>query len=413
MHSDFLLPPLLILFLSLCTVVSTARFGVWVGSGGGDNAAGSAPKFSTTTDHESYKALQTWKAYITEDPKGILWSWVGSDVCSYKRVFCSDPPEEDFSSGGQVVAVIDLNHANLKGRLVDDLSLLVHLSALHLNSNRFSGEIPNSLANLQYFTELDLSNNQFEGSFPTSILSIPNLAYLDLRFNRFVGSVPDALFQKDMDAIFLHDNMFDGQIPTTLWNSKASVVTLANNRFGGSFPSSFNSLNSGLRELLFSNNKLTGCIPEDIGFMTNMEVLDFSFNSFTGHLPTSISCLSDIQVFNIAHNQISGVLPDVVCSMRSLVNLTISFNFFSGFSHDCTKSFQGFDFSGNCVSGRGMQRPPPECASVPAGVQESCYKYRWLPSKHSSFSCSGPTSLTLPLPQIHIPLPPIKIPSIP
>ncbi|KMZ56785.1 putative Pentatricopeptide repeat-containing protein [Zostera marina] len=79
----------------------------------------------------------------------------------------------------------------------------------------------------------------------------------------------------------------------------------------------------------FSNNKLTGRIPEDIGFMTNMKVLDFSFNSFTGHLPTSISCLSDIQVFNIAHNQISGVLPDVVCSMRSLVNLTISFNFFS------------------------------------------------------------------------------------
>ncbi|KMZ72467.1 hypothetical protein ZOSMA_163G00120 [Zostera marina] len=97
----------------------------------------------------------------------------------------------------------------------------------------------------------------------------------------------------------------------------------------------------------FSNNKLTGRIPEDIGFMTNMKVLDFSFNSFTGHLPTSISCLSDIQVFNIAHNQISGVLPDVVCSMRSLVNLTISFNFFSRFSHDCTKSFQGFNFSGN------------------------------------------------------------------
>ncbi|KMZ58943.1 hypothetical protein ZOSMA_71G00110 [Zostera marina] len=97
--------------------------------------------------------------------------------------------------------------------------------------------------------------------------------------------------------------------------------------------------------ITFSNNKLTGCIPEDIGFTTNMEVLDF--NSFTGHLPTSISCLSDIQVFNIAHNQISGVFPDVVCSMRSLMNLTISFNFFSGFSHYCTKSFQGFDFSEN------------------------------------------------------------------
>ncbi|WOL14030.1 leucine-rich repeat extensin-like protein 4 [Canna indica] len=385
MQTCFLLLLLLLLLLAsfhLPHLTSSASIdiggvvnvGVWF-SGKGPSSSSSSSTSSTISE---YAALQAWKSAITEDPSGILTTWVGSNVCSYKGIFCSTPPEgtASFSSHSTVVSAIDLNHRNLKGSLVPELAALSHLSILHLNSNRFSGQVPDAFRELQYLTELDLSSNQFAGPFPFATLLIPNLVYLDLRFNSFSGEVPDELFEKELDAIFLNNNQFEGQIPVSLWSSPASVITLANNRFSGSLPSSFGYMSSRTRELLFLNNKLTGCIPDEVGFLGDIEVLDLSFNSFTGHLPSSLSCLSDIEVLNIAHNQLSGALPELVCDLKSLLNLTVSFNFFSGFSQDCDKlSFRnvGFDFSGNCVSGRNMQRPPPQCTGVP-GVDLSCIR---------------------------------------
>ncbi|KAF6142054.1 hypothetical protein GIB67_000226 [Kingdonia uniflora] len=57
----------------------------WVG-GGTPNA--NTPDSSLTV---AYKALQVWKSAITSDPLKILDTWVGTNVCSYKGVFCANP----------------------------------------------------------------------------------------------------------------------------------------------------------------------------------------------------------------------------------------------------------------------------------------------------------------------------------
>ncbi|KZV36776.1 leucine-rich repeat extensin-like protein 4 [Dorcoceras hygrometricum] len=258
-----------------------------------------------------------------DDPKGILGSWVGPNVCSYKGVFCSETRDFMGNPAGKVVAAIDLNHANLQGVLVKELSFLTDLSLLHLNSNRFAGTVPSSFRELESLTELDLSNNKFSGPFPTTALYIPNLLYLDLRFNSFSGPIPEDLFNTKLDAIFLNNNQFDGEIPENLGNSPASVI-----------------------------------------------VLDVSSNTLTGHLPDSLSCLSEIEVLNFGNNKFSGTLPDLVCSLRTLLNLTLSVNFFSGFSQDCDRLLfrnVGFDFSLNCIPGKEFQRPWPDCSAVPGG----------------------------------------------
>ncbi|KAG6483224.1 leucine-rich repeat extensin-like protein 4 [Zingiber officinale] len=356
---------------------SRGGFGFWFNGEGG---AAAVPATS-----REYRALQAWKRAIMEDPSAILSSWVGPDVCSYGGVVCSQDPEG--ISPFPVVAGIDLNHGGLRGALVEDLSLLAHLSFLHLNSNRLSGTVPDSFRELLYLVELDLSNNQFSGGFPIPTLHIPGLLYLDLRFNSFSGEVPDELFVKELDAIFLNNNQFGGQIPMNLWASPASVITLANNNFSGSIPASFGYMGSGLREVLLLNNKLTGCVPEGIGFLADIEVLDVSFNSLAGHVPSSMSCLSDLEVLNVAHNMLSGELPELVCDLRSLLNLTVSYNFFTGFSRDCDGLFfrnVGFDFSGNCIPERNMQRPPIECMGIPRGGL-SCLR---IPSAKET-ACSG------------------------
>ncbi|KAL8208444.1 hypothetical protein R6Q57_007856 [Mikania cordata] len=354
---------------------------VHAGAGGNSGRTitgnGTNPKLNN-----AYIALQAWKSAIKDDPKGILNSWVGSNVCTYKGVFCADS-----SVSGATVAGIDLNHGGIEGILVKELSLLKDMSLLHLNSNRFSGTIPDSLKDLFALTELDLSNNQFSGSFPTITLQIPNLLYLDLRFNLFSGPIPDSVFNKNLDAILLNNNYFDGQIPQNLANSPASVINLANNKFTGDIPISFGYSSPGLREILFLNNQLTDCIPQGIGLWSDLQVFDVSFNSLMGHLPDSVSCLENIEVLNLAHNQLSGELPDLVCELKSLMNLSVAYNFFSGFSQECAKLYGrnvDFDFALNCIPGRQMQRPEPECDMIPGGSL-SCLR---IPSM-KSLSCGS------------------------
>ncbi|PIN14337.1 Leucine-rich repeat (LRR) protein associated with apoptosis in muscle tissue [Handroanthus impetiginosus] len=342
--------------------------GVWIG--GGINP----PTPPSSNLNMIYTALQTWKSAIADDPLGVLNSWVGPNVCSYKGVFCSETRDFIGNPVGTVVSAIDLNHANLQGTLVKELCFLTELSILHLNSNRFSGGVPLSFRQLESLTELDLSNNHFSGPFPTPILYIPNLVYLDLRFNTFSGPIPPELFNKKLDAIFLNNNLFTGQLPDNLGNSPASVINLANNKFTGTIPFSLSYM--GIKEILFLNNQLTGCIPEGVGMWTDLQVLDVSSNSLMGHLPDSLSCLSSIEVLNLAHNKLSGDLSDLVCSLRNLLNLSVAANFFSGISQDCNKlSFRnvGFDFSLNCIPGKEMQRPEPDCSLVP-GDGLSCLR---------------------------------------
>ncbi|KAK7399007.1 hypothetical protein VNO78_10182 [Psophocarpus tetragonolobus] len=364
---------LLLLLLHSNAAKGDISVGIGIGNGGGSlnnntNTPGPVPNLNN-----AFPALQAWKSSITDDPFNILDTWVGPNVCSYKGVFCSNSEDDNgivttAATESNVVAGIDLNHANLQGTLVKELSLLSHITLFHLNSNRFSGSVPDTFRDLTSLQELDLSNNQLSGPFPMATLFMPSLVYLDLRFNNFSGQLPHQLFNKKLDAIFLNNNNFGGEIPDNLGNSPASVINLANNKLSGTIPFSFGFMNPRLKEILFLNNQLTGCIPQGVGIFTEMQVFDVSFNSLMGHLPDTMSCLQEIEVLNFAHNKLSGELSNVVCSLRTLLNLTVAYNFFSGLSQECSNLFNvGFDFSDNCIPGRDMQRPGPECSMIPGG----------------------------------------------
>ncbi|GAB4838983.1 hypothetical protein Ancab_028514 [Ancistrocladus abbreviatus] len=168
--------------------------GVWFGGGGGVSTPSPPIPLGSTSDlTKAYTALQAWKSAITQDPLGILGTWVGSNVCSYKGVFCSDPQDGESD-----------------------------LSSTFVSAIRFSSTVPQTFKDLISLTELDLSNNQFSGPFPFVTLLMPNLIYLDVRFNFLSGPLPQELFNKKLDAIFLNNNQFEGQLPQNLGNSPAS-----------------------------------------------------------------------------------------------------------------------------------------------------------------------------------------------
>ncbi|RYQ84652.1 hypothetical protein Ahy_B10g104105 [Arachis hypogaea] len=116
-----------------------------------------------------------------------------------------------------------------------------------------------------------------------------------------------------------------------------------------------------------------------------------------GHVPDTLSCLQDIQVLNLAHNKLSGEFS------MSLANLTIAYNFFSGFIQQCSRLFfrnVGFDVSLNCIPGRDMQRPQPECSVIPGGSLSClriptpkplvCGSLAVSTSKHTNYTSSSP-----------------------
>lgn len=312
--------------------------------------------------HQAYIALQAWKKTIYSDPKNFTTNWVGPSVCSYTGVFCApalDDPEI------RVVAGIDLNSADIAGFLPNEIGLLSDLALIHLNSNRFCGIIPETLANLTLLYELDLSNNRFVGPFPSVVLPLPTLRFLDIRFNEFEGPLPPELFNKELDAIFVNNNRFTKMIPPNFGISTASVVVFANNRFGGCIPPSISNFANSLEELVLINNNLTGCLPQELGYLYKLRVLDVSSNSIVGPIPYSLAGLAHLELLNLGHNMLSGIVSEGVCLLPSLKNLTFSYNFFceeQGICQNLT-SRKGlkYDDRQNCFPEKPLQRSAKEC----------------------------------------------------
>lgn len=314
--------------------------------------------------HKAFIALQAWKHVIYSDPRNLTSNWVGPSVCSYRGIYCApalDNPKI------KVVAGIDLNDADIAGFLPDEMGLLEDIALIHLNSNRFCGVIPFTFANLKQLYELDLSNNRFVGPFPMVVLSLPSLRYLDLRYNEFEGSLPSQLFEKKLDAIFVNNNRFTSIIPSALGGGSASVLVFANNNYGGCLPPSIVNYANSLEELLLINTSLSGCLPQEVGFLYKLRVFDVSFNKMVGPIPYSLAGLGHLELLNLAHNMLSGIVPAGVCSLPNLTNITFSFNYFceeEGICQNLTSKGTAFDDRQNCFPNKPLQRSEKECTSV-------------------------------------------------
>ncbi|OVA15448.1 Leucine-rich repeat [Macleaya cordata] len=211
--------------------------------------------FANSRLRRAYIALQAWKKAMYSDPFNTTGNWVGPEVCSYNGVFCAAALDDPSVS---VVAGVDINEADIAGFLPVELGYLTDIALFHINSNRFCGIIPESFSKLTILHELDVSNNRFVGPFPKVVLSIPSLKYLDLRFNDFEGKLPPALFDKDLDALFLNDNRFYSNLPENFGNSPVSIVVLANNKFSGCIPKSIGKMGNTLNEINLLNNEFSG-----------------------------------------------------------------------------------------------------------------------------------------------------------
>ncbi|XP_030524425.1 phytosulfokine receptor 1-like [Rhodamnia argentea] len=105
-------------------------------------------------------------------------------------------------------------------------------------------------------------------------------------------------------------------------------LVLASKKLAGSLPDSLGRLDQ-LRLLNLSRNLLKSPLPESLLQLPSLQVLDLSYNEFSGPLPGSAN-LPSLHVFNISENAFKGSLPVWICANSTRIQvLNLAVNFFS------------------------------------------------------------------------------------
>uniref|UniRef100_A0ACD6AUF5 Uncharacterized protein n=1 Tax=Avena sativa TaxID=4498 RepID=A0ACD6AUF5_AVESA len=124
-----------------------------------------------------------------------------------------------------------LNFCSWQG-VTCSMTLPIRVVSIQFRSTLLRGTLSSCMVALTSLVQLDLQNTTLSGSIPDEIGELPSLQTLELAGNRLEG------------------NSLSGTIPASLGNA------------------------SSLRSLLLAQENLTGSIPETLGQIPNLNVLD-------------------------------------------------------------------------------------------------------------------------------------------
>ncbi|KAB2015404.1 hypothetical protein ES319_D08G022600v1 [Gossypium barbadense] len=267
------------------------------------------------------------------------------------------------------LVVLDLSDNRLSGAIPDCLGNFSYLGLLDLQMNKFIGEIPNSFVSNTELSHLLLNDNQLEGLVPPSLANCTSLELLNLGNNKLTDRFPYWLTSlQDLQVIILRLNRFYGSLSNSIVSSNFSalrIIDLSGNDFTGTLPtklfrnlrvtkdepekwlysSSFhgideNPVNVTLKRLemeltktmaIFvsmdlSNNQFCGKIPEDVGQLISLQMLNFSHNIFTSSIPASFGNLVELESLDLSSNKLSGKIPAQMTKLTFLEVLNLSNN---------------------------------------------------------------------------------------
>ncbi|KAJ3317774.1 hypothetical protein HDV06_001257 [Boothiomyces sp. JEL0866] len=103
--------------------------------------------------------------------------------------------------------------------------------------------------------------------------------------------------------------VLNGKIPDEIGQlSQLNLLHLFQNDLGGTLPSSISKL-SLLTDLSLGGNGIKGSIPTEYGNLNKLSVLYLDSNQLTGTIPDSLGKLPSITILSMHDNKLSGPLP--------------------------------------------------------------------------------------------------------
>ncbi|PIN02638.1 Ran GTPase-activating protein [Handroanthus impetiginosus] len=225
--------------------------------------------------------------------------------------------------------ILNLRRNNLSGDIPDTFPVGCALETLDLSWNFLKGKVPKSLAKCTETEIINLSNNELNDSFPCWLRNLCKLRVLVLSFNKFHGNI-SCLHENtnnwpNLQIINIASNNFNGILPANLFrNLKALMVVKmldhlhlylaeTNIYYQDSITVTVKGLDIDLQKILtiftsidFSNNHFQGIIPDTLGDMKSLYILNFSRNALSGHIPSSIGNLRKLESLDLSFNNLSG-----------------------------------------------------------------------------------------------------------
>ncbi|XP_026451733.1 receptor-like protein 9DC1 [Papaver somniferum] len=297
---------------------------------------------------------------------------IPSSVCSPKPRMSYTPTEYINLSNNKLSGIIpstigdcsfliylNLGNNNLTG--IIPTSIGYSLEYLALNDNNLDGSFPTFILEISHLTVLNLGNNNFEGIIPSGLGSMDSLKILSLRSNRFNGSIPEEIMNmQELQILDLSANSFSGLIPFNLGNltSLTGKLSITTGMYRVQYQLAIKGSTAQLEQMYIynsgidlSSNSLDGHIPEEMGLLKGLGMLNLSHNLFSSNIPASIGNISSLQSLDLSSNRLSGSIPQNLTSIDRLGFLNLSHNNLSDRiprgSHFDTLSLDGSAFAGN------------------------------------------------------------------
>uniref|UniRef100_M4CN72 non-specific serine/threonine protein kinase n=1 Tax=Brassica campestris TaxID=3711 RepID=M4CN72_BRACM len=86
-----------------------------------------------------------------------------------------------------------------------------------------------------------------------------------------------------------------------------------------------------VKELLLSGNQLTGTLPQELGSLSNLLILQIDYNGISGDLPTSLANLKKLKHFHMNNNSITGQIPPEYSSLSDVLHFLMDNNKLTGY----------------------------------------------------------------------------------
>ncbi|PWZ23290.1 Receptor-like protein 12 [Zea mays] len=254
--------------------------------------------------------------------------YIPPSLCNLTYLKVLDLANNDFR--GKVpsclIEDVNLNILNLRGNRFEgeltykNYSSQCDLQTIDINGNNIQGQLPKALSQCTDLEVLDVGYNNIVDVFPSWLGNLSNLRVLVLRSNQFYGTLDDPFTSGNFQGYFLGIqiidialNNFSGYVKPQ-WFKMFKSMREKNNNTGqilghsasnqyyqdtvaitvkGNYVS-IDRILTALTAMDLSNNKLNGTIPDLVGNLVILHLLNMSHNAFTGNIPLQLGRMSQL-----------------------------------------------------------------------------------------------------------------------